>query len=335
MSEPTFLRRTTRLAVTLLLGLLAPLCLTPVPGRAAPTPSTPGTMTMTSQLCGRTGHCSIGVAAGSVMRQGSSYQVTVRGAPRQWVAVRAWAVDLDSRARFAGMHPYTSYVETTTGSDGTASITLTFQPWRAPITLTSPWVFIGPIDADPRRPQDAVGQFVPAETPTPTLLGDGWGTDKPVGQPLDLRHAGLPARTDHVVQYLDARSWHPAAPHDGTDVTQTSTDRPDEVTTTRYEVPRGLLSKPYRFRLLDVVHGTTAASWTVRPSDHPARADVLTLWTPPDVVGARPTRPRPAHTGRLTTATRVATGACALAAVVLVWATRRRSVTARPREPRR
>lgn len=112
-------------------------------------------------------------------------------------------------------------------------------------------------------PETMIGQILPLGARVPTVLGDGYGSEKPVAVALDQQITNYISGTRFTVEYLgDDGSWH--------NVTQSvaeSTASDASILTLRYQVPNGLLAKPYRFRAHNVSDPSAIdAEWVVTPS---------------------------------------------------------------------
>ncbi|MCG7370997.1 MAG: hypothetical protein E7L02_11365 [Cutibacterium avidum] len=165
----------------------------------------------------------------------------------------------------------------------------------SPKKIPSAWIFVGPDDVTMDNLDKAAGSFVPYGTLKPTVLGDGWGLEKPVGQTIGVRTVGSMLTGAYQIEYQnDAGHWvnvtkaqktNPDDPFcsgslgvvarfDSPDTAQVCMDDPSKPVDIGYQLPRGMKHHRYKMRMtsyggdgLIVVH-----SWDVVPSDHPVQA---------------------------------------------------------------
>lgn len=178
-----------------------------------------------------------------------------------------------------------------------------------PAKIPSAWVFVGPDDVTMDNLDRAAGSFVPYGTLKPTVLGDGWGLEKPVGQTIGVRTVGSMLTGAYQIEYQDdaghwvnvtkARKTNPDEPFcsgslgvvarfDSPDTAQVCMDDPSKPVDIGYQLPRGMRHHRYKMRMtsyggdgLIVVH-----SWDVVPSDHPVQAPYKGTFREP-TTGAR------------------------------------------------
>lgn len=289
--------------------------------------SGPASSPMTAHLCSANSvPCSVRLA--DEVREGAAEHVHVTGRPSATVEVQVFKLDVVGH-RIEGMEPLGEPVAVTLEGHGHGSALLPV----APLTTgdNGGWVLVTLADATwDGGPGPIVGQIVPLGARAPTLLGDGYGTQKPVGTTLEMEVTNHIAGTEFQVQYLgDDGNWH--------DTTIEAVEREDRqpVVVLRYAVPNGLLPKPYRFRAHNVTDPSAVdQEWVVEPSTNPLPQDRAPILDPPelgtDVTTSLQVAAASSH--RVIVGTSVL-GAFAVAAVV-AWpalAIRRRRVEPEPR----
>lgn len=236
--------------------------------------------------------CTVSVYGGDA-REVSYSGVDVTGKPGTRVRLAAYYVRTDDHGKLTKLERFVvadkPVVVGDTGIVGTSFGFPTVQD--DPAKIPSAWVFVGPDDVTLDNFDRAAGSFVPYGTMKPTVLGDGWGLEKPVGQTIGLRVVGAMAWAYEIDYQNDAGRWVSVTkvPKPGPRYCEGNTveSHGDDPTTAwicsdnyatpvdiGYELPRGLKHHRYKMRMttyggdgLIVVH-----SWDVVPSDHPVQA---------------------------------------------------------------
>lgn len=230
------------------------------------------------------------ISVGDALREGATYPVTVQGRPQTRVQVMAYHAVVDEEGALTGLVPLGDGVEVLTGSAGVVSADL---PVPAVVTEeSSGWALISVAGLAGTDTSLTVGQFVPFGARRPTVLGDGFGERKPVGETLDLQIVGAIPGSRYAVEYRDAdEAWHAITVGDGAVF-----GRPDEPSVVQYRLPRGLTDTPHQIRLRNVSDSAIAALWLAVPSTDGDPAPNRALFTPPPVGDALDgTSPLAAH----------------------------------------
>ncbi|SBN42601.1 Hypothetical protein PFR_J18_263 [Propionibacterium freudenreichii] len=254
-------------------------------------------------LCAQADHpCSVRIDP--VVREAAGYPVTVAGATNTATALQAYRVLLDGD-RIAALEPYGDPLPVSLNAAGIAQANLVMP--KLPAQDAGGYVLVGLAGERGTDVSSMVGSFTVLGASRPTLLGDGYGDQKPVGQVLDLQYyAAVPGTRYTVDMQDDTGSWSDlSAPGQPGDIAAS----PDAVGHLRYALPRGLASKQYAFRLRNTTLGEVVADWRATPSLSPVAQSRTTVWTPPPVgnkIGNSATR----HAHR--------TGPTKLAAAVIV-----------------
>ncbi|WCC79842.1 hypothetical protein O6R08_10335 [Cutibacterium equinum] len=113
------------------------------------------------------------------------------------------------------------------------------------------------------NPADIIGSAAHFGSKNPTVLGDGFGTDKPVGQPIQMDFINSLSSMEYVVEYqADDKAWYQVGSGE-----PTTAKKATEVTSIEYQVPQGLAPRDYMFRLRNITaDSSTPYYWHVRPS---------------------------------------------------------------------
>lgn len=240
----------------------------------APAVATAAPPQQVSALCdGAPDGC--GIRVDTWMREGATYPVTVQGRPGARVRVVIYAASLDD-GRVTALTPVASGDEVFVGSSGTVSTRVAIPPVTD--DLSGGWALVSLEGVTLAGLADTVGGWVPFGSRIPTLLGDGYAEDKPVGRPLELSLVGTIPGSKFAVDYADASGiWRDAT---APDAANEPAARPDEVATVSYVVPRGLSPQAYTFRLRNLTSGTSEATWSVVPSATGVERE-RTSWTEP------------------------------------------------------
>lgn len=261
------------------------------------------------------------VRSDSWMREGATFPVTVKGNPGARVQVVLYAATMEG-SQVTALTPIGLSDDVFVGSAGSVSTSLGVPP--VDDDLAGGWALISLDGVTLATLPDAVGGWVPFGSRIPTLLGDGYGDQKPVGRTLELAIVGTIPGSKFAVDYLDdAGAWHDAT---AADDANEPARRPDEAATVRYVIPRGLSAEPYTFRLRNLTSGTAEITWEAIPSAT-GQEQARTAWVEPappgkQVDGAVTVSPRPSTAVKAVAGT---IGGAALLTVVLgVPAARRR-----------
>ncbi|MCR1785904.1 hypothetical protein KVF89_25440 [Nocardioides carbamazepini] len=227
---------------------------TPAPGQAIE-PATPSPQT--DALCVEaTVSCSVQVAP--TWMEGRTAEVAVTGRSDVEVGVRAFRVTA-ADGRKAKLVPAGPAVRVSTDDNGFGRADLqlpavTEDETGGPLLLALE-------DSTGADLATVLGTWTVLASRRPVVLGDGFGTAKPVGTPLRLDlTAALPGARFEVEIERDGQ-WQP--------VSSNGTTCLDAVATCSvgYEIPRGLDPVEHDVRLVDRASGTPVASWTVLPSE--------------------------------------------------------------------
>ena len=252
---------------------------------------------VSAQLCSDPNYeCTVSVYGGDA-REVSGSGVDVTGKPGTRVRLAAYYVRTDDHGKLIKLERFVvADKPVVVGDTGIVGTRLGFPTVQDdPAKIPSAWIFVGPDDVTLDNLDRAAGSFVPYGTLKPTVLGDGWGLEKPVGQTIGVRVVGAMLTSIYEIEYQDdagrwvnvvkARKTNPDEPFcsgslgavarfDSPDMAQVCMDDPSKPVDIGYQLPRGLKHRRYKMRMttyggdgLIVVH-----SWDVVPSDHPKRA---------------------------------------------------------------
>ena len=249
---------------------------------------------VSGELCSDPNHeCTISVDGGDA-REVTYSGITVTGAPGTRIRPAAYYVRTDAHGKLTRLERFALADQpVTVGDTGIVGTSLGFPTVQDdPAKIPSAWVFVGPDDVTMANLDHAAGTFVPYGTMKPTVLGDGWGLEKPVGQKIGLRIVGSMEAWWYEIDYQnDAGRWVNVTkvPKPGPEFCEGNrvVSRYDDPTTAwvcernpsrpvdiGYELPRGLKHHRYKMRMITyggdgliVVH-----KWDAVPSDHPKRA---------------------------------------------------------------
>lgn len=218
--------------------------------------------------------CAIRVADDT--REGATASVTVQGAPQTRVKLMAYQAVTDG-TRLESLQPLGKGVEVVTNRSGTATVDLSIP--AVVREASSGWALISVDGVEGTDVSTTVGTFAPFAARIPTLLGDGFGAEKPVGVPLELHLVGTIRGTRFAVEMeRDDGSWR--------DVTARETHvnvAPDEEAVVTYTLPRGLTATPKKLRLRNVSDSSTESVWLATPSADGTTAPRKKRFTPPPV----------------------------------------------------
>ncbi len=265
------IRRTTTLAVAALL-FAAPWAVQPAEAEAPAQAAT---------LCsGSPRGCAL--ETNEWFREGATFPVTVIGNPNVRVQVVVYlAVTTDGV--LTELRPISADAEVITNSSGVAHTDVAV-PTLGEAGDSSGWalVSVGGMQ-DTTDTLQTVGQFVPFGARVPHLLGDGYGDEKPAGATLDLQFTGTIPGTRFAVDYEDDDGiWQEATATDQTSAA-TIASRPDDISTLRYTVPRGLTSTPHKFRLRNVSDSAISPLWLATPGVDGIPQEPAAPFQPPPV----------------------------------------------------
>lgn len=251
---------------------------------------------VSAQLCSDPNYeCTVSVD-GRDAREVSYSGVSVTGKPGILVRPAAYYVRTDDHGKLTKLERFAvADKPVAVGNTGIVGTRLGFPTIQDdPAKIPSAWIFVGPDDVTLDNLDTAAGSFVPYGTLKPTVLGDGWGLEKPVGQTIGIRTVGSMMTGQYQIEYQDdAGHWVNVtkAPKpetdklvsgelpvtmvgDSSDTAQVWLDDPSKPVDIGYELPRGLKHHRYKMRMtsyggdgLIVVH-----KWDAVPSDHPVQA---------------------------------------------------------------
>lgn len=199
-------------------------------------------------------------------REGAASGVMVTGRARTTVSLRVFRLEVvDGKA--TGITPVGAPLEVRTDDFGFGSANLPFNPLEP--DQDGGWILVAPDDVTWDDPSQIVGVVAGLSARRPTILGDGYGPEKPVGEPLELQLTNAIINTRFTVEYLaDDGSWVDAS---STGAAAAVTD-PAGITGVSYTVPQGLEPRPYYFRLSNLTDPSAEAQqWQVTPSLDPVR----------------------------------------------------------------
>lgn len=224
----------------------------------AATPAWAAPSVQTQHLCSQSAApCSIQMR--SQQREGAAGSVMVTGRARTTVSVTIYQLAVTS-GKATGITALGKPVDVHTNDQGYGSVSIAF-PANNP-NQDAGWILAAPSDIT-WDPAQIVGSVASYASRRPTILGDGYGPRKPVGQPLDLHITNAINGTRFAVEYLaDDGAWHGVS---------TGTFNPvqasDGITHVSYTVPQGLQSRPYQFRLFNITDPSAVAQqWAVTPA---------------------------------------------------------------------
>ena len=266
---------------------------------------------MSDRLCADPTHeCTVSVMGGPA-REVSYSGVDVTGRPGTRVRLAAYYVRTNDHGKLTRLERFAvGDKPVVVGDTGIVGTRLGFPTIQDdPAKIPSAWIFVGPDDVTMANLDKAAGSFVPYGTLKPTVLGDGWGLEKPVGQTIGVRTVGSMVTGAYQIEYQDdaghwvnvtkARKPNPdeffcsgslgvMARFDSPDTAQVCMDNPSKPVDIGYQLPRGLKHHRYKLRMttdggdgLIVVH-----TWDAVPSNHPKRAPYKSTFREPYHRGA-------------------------------------------------
>lgn len=272
-----------------------------------------------SALCTDAPHgCGVTVAA--FAREGATVPVVVHGRPGTRVTLMAYQAIIDDQGQLAELTPLGAGQEVLTNSFGAVSVEFTI-----PAVVThesSGWALISVDGLSSTDTSMTVGTFVPFGARRPKILGDGYASDKPVGEVIEVQAVGAISGSRFVVEYqANDGQWH-----DITVGEAHASGSPAEPFTIAYQLPRGLTDEPHQLRLSNVTDSAISSVWLATPSADGQVADVKPVFTPPPVGDALDgTSVLAAHpTEQVRLASYVIGGASALYVAVVTVVSRRR-----------
>lgn len=216
--------------------------------------------------------CSIQVPG--ELREGSSVGILVTGRADTTVSISTFRLTVTAGTATA-ITPLGNPVDVHTDSRGFGRGDLVYP---APVAgQAAGWVLVAPSDVT-WQPSQIVGATSSFGTRRPTILGDGYGTRKPVNSSLDLQITNAIVGTRFAVEYLaDDGSWHSVSTR-----TNNIVGTGSGITHLPYVVPQGLLPRPYTFRLFNITDPSSAPQeWQVVPSvTAPAQPRMPLMRTP-------------------------------------------------------
>lgn len=224
-----------------------------------PTPAWADASVQVQHLCDQAAvPCSIQMTPRQ--REGAVGTVIVTGRARSSIAIQAFRLNV-SGDQVTGITPFDGPFDVHTDNSGYGTVTIPFPP-------TDPredagWILVAPNDVS-WEPAQIVGSVASYATRRPTILGDGYGPSKPIGQPLDLQVTNAITGTRFAVEYLaDDGSWRSVSNPGSTTPVQAS----DGITHIAYTLPQGLVPRVYTFRLFNITDPSAVAQqWQVTPA---------------------------------------------------------------------
>lgn len=233
------------------------------------------------------------IEASGWMREGATFPVTVFGAPQTRVQVVAYQAIADGE-ELLDLRQIGDGIEMIVGSQGVSNVNLVI-----PAVVEEPssgWALISVGGITGTDVSMTVGTFVPFGARIPTVLGDGYAESKPVGTTLQLHHIGAIPGTRFGVEYLDdSETWR-----DITIGTSEVTQRPEEISTIEYMLPRGLTDTPKQLRLTNQSDTAVSPVWLAVPSVDGEAVPRDPVFVPPPVGDAlEGVRPLTGHPEKL------------------------------------
>lgn len=261
---------------------LAALVTSAVPARA-------DTPVQADRLCSGSPERGCSITVADTTREGATYPVTVTGNPEARVRVLAYQAVVED-GELTALEPLGDGVEVITGREGVVTVDLPI-----PATATAPssgWALVSVGGLEGTDTSMTVGSFVPFGARVPSVLGDGYDTDKPVGEELELEVVGAVPGTRFRVELSDGNgSWEDVTLEGGT-----TAEDPSEVSTIRYALPRGLTNSARQLRLVNVSDTAVSPVWEAVPATDGTPATIEEPFSPPPVGDALDgTKPLAAH----------------------------------------
>lgn len=247
-------------------------------------------------------------------REGAAGAVMVTGRARTVVSLRVFRLEVVD-GRSTGINPVGEPVEVRTDDSGFGSGNLPFNPLGP--DQDGGWILVAPDDVTWDSPSDIVGVVAGLSARRPTILGDGFAGEKPVGEPLELQVTNAIVNTRFTVEYLaDDGSWIDVSSSGAPAVVSD----PAGITSVSYTVPQGLAPRPYYFRLLNLTdQSATPQQWQVTPSLRPtAQVRTAPLQVPELGHGVEGARSAGHHPQSVFTISMGTTGVTALI-VLICW----------------
>lgn len=253
------------------------------------------------------------VVGPSWLREGTSVPVTVVGNPQVRLEVVATLVEVDDENTVVGLEELGSTGEVFTSADGRAQAELALP--ALPDGGRGGLVLLGTAGTS-ATDTATFGAVLPFGTRRPTVLGDGYGTEKPAGGRLELQLVGTIPGSRFRVEHRHDDRW--------VDVTATGRDAPgpagtpDEVHVVTYFMPQGLSAEPHPFRLVNASTGDIVEEWAAVPVLHATPVPARPPLSPTDLGASAPPRrlDHPVDQVRVASAALVALGIAVVAAGV-------------------
>lgn len=231
----------------------------------------------TRRLCdGADVACSVQVDP--VVTEGETTEVVVTGKPMTDVDVRAFRAELSASGEITRLRPYGPVARISTDSHGFGSADLRL-PDLAVGDVGGPVLFALD-DSTLRTVSDltaVLGTWSTLASRRPLVLGDGFGTSKPVGVTITLQVTSAVPGTRFAVELDDGDDWRQISTGDATCGDAAA------ACTISYEIPRGLADHQHLVRLANQATGAPVALWKVRPSDTGTPRDPARIPTLPPV----------------------------------------------------
>lgn len=218
--------------------------------------------------------CSI--QADPLQREGASSTVAVTGRAHMVVSLQIFRLTVND-GQATDILPLGDSIEVNTDGRGVGSASLAIPPLEP--DQDGGWILIAPDDVSWDDPDQILGVVGSLAARRPTILGDGYGDEKPVGQSLDLQITNAIAATSFAVEYLaDDGSWQYVSSAAST------VQQADGITSVSYAVPQGLEQRPYLFRLTNLTDPSAESQqWQVTPAVDPPAQDRAAMLAIPDL----------------------------------------------------
>lgn len=247
---------------------------------------------MTSDLCSSY-KIPCGIQFRNPAREGGTAIISVTGLPGLHVQVQLFRLEIVGQT-VTGMTALNDPVGVAIDSSGYGATGIPILPFSAG-NGGGGWVLATLADTTWSNPDQIVGDIKPLLAREATILGDGFGDQKPVGQPIDLMLTNYLSGSIYTVDYFgDDSNWHNI-----TRTTSVDNSAGQDVMTLTYQIPSGLYAVPYRFRLHNVTDPRFLdQEWTAIPSKTALELARIPVFQPPELgeavaaVNITPNHPR-------------------------------------------